>query len=195
MGEPTVQQATTGFGVAPQPIAPPAQTLAQQDTPVAGVIAARSTSVTATLQPDAQLGGMDAGGIPQAVWADPAAHPVATTATPAFLLPSSTTSTSTDTSTVGTTSTTTATTTLPPGPAPLLFCWSHMQPKTAEETLIRQQLVKRASIFACNGFAVISTERILIGNISGAGVYTWMNPAEDVGMGKYVSMGRRRTPS
>lgn len=66
-----------------------------------------------------------------------------------------------------------------------------MQPKTPEETLIRRQLLKRASIFACNGFAVIATKHLLIGNMSGTAVYTWANPAKTVGMGSYGVNGQK----
>lgn len=80
-------------------------------------------------------------------------------------------------------STEVSTTTHPPGPNPTLFCWSHLQLNTAELQLIRLQLVKRASIFACNYAAVISTKKILLGNIDGADVWTWENPAGKVRMG------------
>lgn len=71
-----------------------------------------------------------------------------------------------------------------PGPNPSLFCWSHMQEGTGELALIRLQLVKRASIFACNYAAVISTTKVLLGNIEGEDIWTWVNPAAEVGMGQ-----------
>lgn len=135
---------------------------------------------------------------PQTAWATQAAPSTSAKQVPnvaqgsapqvPFLFPSKTTTT-----TIGSTTsvTTTFTTTMPVGPSPTLFCWSHMQPKTAEETLIRQQLVKRASIFACNGYAVIAPVKILLGNISRKGVYTWVNPARTVAMGKYGINGQK----
>jgi len=82
------------------------------------------------------------------------------------------------------TSTTTYTTTHPLGPDPTLFCWSHMEPGTSEVALIRLQLVKRASIFACNYAAVVSSHKFLLGNIDGTDVWTWVNPTMDIAMGK-----------
>lgn len=82
------------------------------------------------------------------------------------------------------TTTTTYTTTHPHGPGPTLFCWSHMEPGTPEVALLRLQLVKRASIFACNYAAVISSHKFLMGNIGGADVWTWVNPSMGVKMGK-----------
>lgn len=76
------------------------------------------------------------------------------------------------------------TTTHPPGPGPTLFCWSHMEPGTEEVALLRLQLVKRASIFACNNVAVISSHKFLMGNIEGADVWTWVNPEIKGKMGK-----------
>jgi len=70
------------------------------------------------------------------------------------------------------------------GPSPTLFCWSHMEPRTLEVALLRLQLVKRASIFACNRAAVISSHKFLLGNIDGEDVYTWVNPSTKVKMGK-----------
>lgn len=79
---------------------------------------------------------------------------------------------------------TTSTTTKPPGASPTLFCWSHMEPKTPEVALLRLQLVKRASIFACNYAAVISSQKFLMGNIGGADVWTWVNPQMAAPMAK-----------
>lgn len=72
----------------------------------------------------------------------------------------------------------------PGGPSPLLFCWSHMQPKTSEVSLVRLQLVRRASIFACNYAAVISSGRYLLGNIDGHNVWSWSNPGKEARLGE-----------
>jgi hypothetical protein len=72
---------------------------------------------------------------------------------------------------------------VPAGPSPFLFCWSHLEVDSYELSLIRLQLVKRASIFACNEAAVISTRKILLGNVDGNEVWTWYNPAKQVEMG------------
>lgn len=81
------------------------------------------------------------------------------------------------------TTTTTYTTTHPFGPSPTLFCWSHMQPNTSEVPLLRLQLARRANIFSCNYAAVISTKKILLGNMDGVEVWTWVNEAKEVPMG------------
>jgi len=94
-------------------------------------------------------------------------------------------STAQSSTTSGRTTTQTHTTTGPRGDAPFLFCWSHMQIDSYEEKLIRFQLVRRASIFACNDYAVISTKKKSIGQINGSDVFTWFNPANAVGMGRY----------
>lgn len=67
---------------------------------------------------------------------------------------------------------------------PSLFCWSHMMPGGYEVPLIQMQFMRRASIFACDEFAVISTDKIKIGDIWGSGVYTWVNKAPEVPMGE-----------
>jgi len=64
-----------------------------------------------------------------------------------------------------------------------------MEPHTYEVPLIKLQLVRRASIFACDEFAVISTEKFLIGDIGGAPVYTWVNEMPKVSMGKFGKDG------
>lgn len=70
------------------------------------------------------------------------------------------------------------------GVSPSLFCWSHMEPGTLEVALLRLQLVKRASIFACNRAAVISSHKFLLGNMDGNDVWTWVNPSAKVKMGQ-----------
>jgi len=86
---------------------------------------------------------------------------------------------------------TTTTTTDPPGARPWLYCWSHLQLDSYEEKLIEFQLRRRSSIFACNGYAVISTKKTKIGSIDGVDVYTWYNPAHPVGMGRYGVNGAK----
>lgn len=57
---------------------------------------------------------------------------------------------------------------------PDLFCFSVMRPHPPELDLIKLQFKKRASIFACNDFAVISKARLLLGEIKGRGkIWTW----------------------
>lgn len=65
-----------------------------------------------------------------------------------------------------------------------------MEMGTYEVALIKMQLARRASIFACNEFAVISTEKYQIGDIGGAPVYTWVNEMPKVGMGKNGHAGQ-----
>merc|ERR1740139_2183268 len=75
-----------------------------------------------------------------------------------------------------------------PGPTskalPSLFCWSRMMTTSQEVELLRLQLVKRASIFACDSYAVISDGKYLLGNIDGNYVWTWKNPAPKAVIGK-----------
>mmetsp|Transcript_73537 Transcript_73537/g.161057 ORF Transcript_73537/g.161057 Transcript_73537/m.161057 type:complete len:1078 (-) Transcript_73537:126-3359(-) len=88
----------------------------------------------------------------------------------------------TQTSTI---TTTTVTTTGITGPHPLLFCWTHMVEGNYEENLIKKQLELRASIFACNDFAVISSTKVVLGYLGTAPVYTWVNPDQKAAMGQY----------
>jgi len=89
------------------------------------------------------------------------------------------------------TSSTTTTTPKPKGDKPYLYCWSHMQIGSYEEKLISFQLKRRSSIFACNGYAVISSKKKKIGTIDDNDVYTWYNPAKPVGMGRYGVNGAK----
>jgi len=84
------------------------------------------------------------------------------------------TNTSTNTTTTSTTTTATTSTTLP---HPWLFCWSHMRRGGPEEELVRMQFQNRISIFQCDSALVISTERMLLGELEGKAVYTWANPS------------------
>jgi len=119
----------------------------------------------------------------------PSTFPPTSSSTQTF---SSSTSVSTTTwTTTSSTVTSTVTSTGPVGPEPFLFCWSHMQPDTGEEDLIRYQLKRRANIFACNEFAVISTKSIELGKINETGVLTWVNPATKVTMGQYGVNGQK----
>jgi len=102
------------------------------------------------------------------------------------------TATETSTSTVTkTTSTSTFTTTAVKGPSPKLFCWSHMESGSYEEGLIEMQFKRRANIFACNGYAVISKKRSVIGHIDNTSVETWYNPEDEVKMGEYGVNGQK----
>jgi len=89
------------------------------------------------------------------------------------------------------TGTTTITWTKPKGPQPTLFCWSHMQPESKEELLIKKQFERRANIFACNDYAVISTRSVQIGRLSTGPVMTWVNNAPAVTMGQYGVDGQK----
>jgi len=73
----------------------------------------------------------------------------------------------------------------------LLFCWSHLQPDSYEEALVKLQFEKRASIFACNEFAVISTKPITIGTLNESKVIAWVNEATPVTMGQYGVNGQK----
>jgi hypothetical protein len=66
-----------------------------------------------------------------------------------------------------------------------------MQPGTDEEDLIRYQFERRANIFACNEYAVVSTKAIEIGTTNGTSVLTWVNQAPTVTMGKYGVNGQK----
>jgi hypothetical protein len=74
--------------------------------------------------------------------------------------------------------------------SPTLFCFSVMTIGGQEEELIRKQLNRRASIFACDEFAVISSERVKIGEVSWGDVWTWKNPAPKVKTGTYGKHGQ-----
>lgn len=67
---------------------------------------------------------------------------------------------------------------------PSLFCWSHMMPGGYEVPLLEMQLIRRAGIFACEEFAVISTEKIEIGELDNSSIFTWVNNAPEVSMGQ-----------
>uniref|UniRef100_A0A7S4W758 Apple domain-containing protein n=1 Tax=Alexandrium monilatum TaxID=311494 RepID=A0A7S4W758_9DINO len=61
--------------------------------------------------------------------------------------------------------------------APSVFCFSVMTPGP-EVALVQSQLAKRASIFSCNDFAVISVANMSLGKDScGKDVWTWYNPS------------------
>lgn len=61
---------------------------------------------------------------------------------------------------------------------PSLFCFSVMQPRGPENSLVVGQLSNNASIFACNEYTVVSPERMLLGmDECGAEVWTLVNPA------------------
>jgi len=66
-----------------------------------------------------------------------------------------------------------------------------MQPDSAEEVLLKMQLKRRASIFACNGYAVISTRSVEVGEINGSKVMTWVNDVPKVTMGQYGVNGQK----
>lgn len=58
-----------------------------------------------------------------------------------------------------------------------------MQAGGTEEEMIRLQLSRRMSIFACNYAAVISTVKVNLGLLAGTPVYTWVNPLPEGGSG------------
>lgn len=69
---------------------------------------------------------------------------------------------------------------------PSLFCFSVMSPQPAEVQLVSEQFYRRASIFACNGYTVISKLAMSIGRDScGREVYTWHNDVEASDMGDW----------
>jgi len=73
---------------------------------------------------------------------------------------------------------------------PSLFCFSVMTPG-GEVALVTSQFKRKASIFACNDFAVISCQKLDLGpDECGRHVTTWANPAlQPVGIGNLNSAG------
>lgn len=72
----------------------------------------------------------------------------------------------------------------PEGPKPTLFCWLHMMVGGVEEQLVRLQVGLGGGIFACNHFAVVSTEEVNLGNISGKPVETLVSKSSWAGHGQ-----------
>jgi len=71
-------------------------------------------------------------------------------------------------------------------PQPVLvsfFCFCVMKPGGPEQELVELQLKRRAGIFKCNDFAVISSELVNLGFWDDGNVTTWYNPVPQVGMG------------
>jgi len=69
------------------------------------------------------------------------------------------------------------------------FCFSVMKPGGPEQTLIEFQLKKRASIFACEDFAVISSKKVNIGKGDLGDVITWYNPTPTATIGQLGANG------
>lgn len=68
--------------------------------------------------------------------------------------------------------------------SPSLFCFEVMHPDGVELELVQSQWTERASIFACNDFAVISQRAITLGvDECGNEIGTWVNDVADVPMG------------
>eukprot|EP00418_Pyrodinium_bahamense_P093538 CAMPEP_0179038826 /NCGR_PEP_ID=MMETSP0796-20121207/14833_1 /TAXON_ID=73915 /ORGANISM="Pyrodinium bahamense, Strain pbaha01" /LENGTH=181 /DNA_ID=CAMNT_0020735155 /DNA_START=83 /DNA_END=625 /DNA_ORIENTATION=- len=67
---------------------------------------------------------------------------------------------------------------------PKLFCWSVMNYENAQEVAtIKGQLKNRTGIFGCEGVAVLSGKKMLLGHgHDGVEVHTWLNPAHAVPM-------------
>jgi len=80
-----------------------------------------------------------------------------------------------------------------PTPAPpagvSLFCFSVMKPHSNEQTLVEFALKRRTSIFKCNDFAVISSEKVNLGPGDNGDVITWYNPTPTVPIGNLGANG------
>jgi len=70
-----------------------------------------------------------------------------------------------------------------------LFCFSVMKPGGSEQELIEFQLKKRASIFACDDFAVICSKKVNLGPGDYGDVHTWYNPTPTVQLGQLGANG------
>jgi len=63
---------------------------------------------------------------------------------------------------------------------PSLFCFSVMRAGGSEQELVVSQFQHHASIFECNGYAVMSSHRFLLGKTDIGEVWTWVIPIPNV---------------